>query len=177
MAKDLEEDAHLKASFDPASCTSSQLRGIFLQHNIPAPSNLKKADLVQLFETKVRPNTNAYIAQRRVKGSTRGIRDLRTTKKTTVPDSQDDEGDEELGDDMMDVDEPAPAPVKRSRAKAPVAARRTRLPRSRSASVVESDEEVRPVPSLPPYARTSVRTGQGHEAAQASESRSSSKGR
>jgi hypothetical protein len=147
MAREtLPDDAHLQPSFDPVTCTSAQLRGIFLQHQVPAPSNLKKGELVKLFEDRVRPNVAFYAARKQVKGSAKGIRDMRTPaarakQSATVPDSQ---ASEDEDADLMDVDEPAPVIVKRSRAKVPVTtARKARATRSRSASVLDSDDEAR----------------------------------
>ena len=46
---------HLSPNWDAKSVKVSQLRSILLQHDVPYPSTAKKNDLVNLFESSIRP--------------------------------------------------------------------------------------------------------------------------
>ncbi|KAK6528118.1 inner nuclear membrane protein enriched at telomere/subtelomere region [Arthrobotrys megalospora] len=72
----MEDDDHsyLQPGFDPNSLTMPILRKVLLKHDIDFPSNVKKAKLVEIFETELAPQAARILAQAgRVKASARGI--------------------------------------------------------------------------------------------------------
>lgn len=75
---------HLQPDFDPNSVRVADLRGILLQHLVPYSSTAKKADLVQLYETNIRPQAKALLAKsNKVRASSLGIEDARTGANAT----------------------------------------------------------------------------------------------
>ena len=72
----MEIPLHLLRDFDPNLAKVAELRGILLEHDVPYSSIAKKADLVRIYETQLRPRVPALLAQRRaVKPSAHGIID------------------------------------------------------------------------------------------------------
>ncbi|KAF3903649.1 hypothetical protein AA313_de0206220 [Arthrobotrys entomopaga] len=69
-----DEEFYLQPGFDASSLTIPQIRNILLKHDIEYPSNVKKAKLVEIFETELTPQAPAILKQLgKVKASTKGI--------------------------------------------------------------------------------------------------------
>ncbi|KAL1906764.1 inner nuclear membrane protein enriched at telomere/subtelomere region [Sporothrix stenoceras] len=72
---DSEAD-YLQPGFDPAGLTNPRLRSILVTYNVHYPSNAKKPELVELFNTHVAPQASKILARRaRAKRSSMGIVD------------------------------------------------------------------------------------------------------
>ncbi|KAF3939343.1 hypothetical protein ABW19_dt0205046 [Dactylella cylindrospora] len=70
-----DEEYYLQPGFDPNTLTMPVLRSILLKHGVDYPtSNVKKAKLVEIFETELTPQAEQILAKLgKVKASTRGI--------------------------------------------------------------------------------------------------------
>jgi hypothetical protein len=73
---DSESVDYLQPGFDPAGLTNPRLRSILVTYNVHYPSNAKKPELVELFNTHVAPQASKILARRaRAKRSSMGIVD------------------------------------------------------------------------------------------------------
>jgi cytochrome bd-type quinol oxidase subunit 1 len=61
MASNVAIPDHYRDEFDPKSVTIPRLRSILLEMDVKATSNLKKQELIQLFESKARPKQKVII--------------------------------------------------------------------------------------------------------------------
>ncbi|EPS37907.1 hypothetical protein H072_8421 [Dactylellina haptotyla CBS 200.50] len=69
-----DEEFYLQPGFDASSLTIPQIRSILLKHDIDYPSNVKKAKLVEIFETQLTPQASAILNKLgKVKASSKGI--------------------------------------------------------------------------------------------------------
>ncbi|KAJ6260627.1 hypothetical protein Dda_4853 [Drechslerella dactyloides] len=69
-----DEYYYLQPGFDANGLTMPQIRSILLKHNIEYPSAVKKAKLVEIFETALVPQAATILKQQsKVKASARGI--------------------------------------------------------------------------------------------------------
>lgn len=92
-------DQHLLPDFDASSEKVAVLRGHLLEHNVPFNSSAKKAELVKLFNTRIKPRAAELLAQRQaVESSSHGIERVITSKKSKgkgkrvrEPESEEDE--------------------------------------------------------------------------------------
>jgi hypothetical protein len=76
MADDGDDLAYLQPDFDPTSLTVARLRNVLLTHGVSWPSSAKKAELVQLFNTELKPRARKILTQRRkTQRSSKGIED------------------------------------------------------------------------------------------------------
>ncbi|KAF2664706.1 hypothetical protein BT63DRAFT_418052 [Microthyrium microscopicum] len=99
-----DELAYLQPNFDPSTLVVPRLRNILLTHDIKYPSNAKKADLVALFNSDLKPKARKILAaHRKIQRSSTGIEDA----TSSIASTQDDD----------DEPEPEPAPKKRGRPK------------------------------------------------------------
>ena len=103
-----EELEYLTPGFDPASLTMPRLRAIFVSHDIQYPPSAKKAQLIEIFNDKLVPQSGRLRAARtRIKRTSKGIMDMpssqeespapttrrtpsskRTSRQARVPDSE-----------------------------------------------------------------------------------------
>ncbi|KAH8814949.1 Man1-Src1p-C-terminal domain-containing protein [Xylogone sp. PMI_703] len=71
---DTESLDYLQTGFDPATLTVPRLRSILVQYNISYPSNAKKAQLVEIFNSQVLPQSRRILAARaRARRTSKGI--------------------------------------------------------------------------------------------------------
>ncbi|KAK6505007.1 inner nuclear membrane protein enriched at telomere/subtelomere region [Arthrobotrys musiformis] len=69
-----DETYYLQPGFDASSLTMPVIRNLLLKHEIDFPSNVKKAKLVEIFETELAPQAPRLLAEAgRVRASARGI--------------------------------------------------------------------------------------------------------
>lgn len=122
--------AYLEPDFDPTSLTIPKLRSLLVEYNVNYPSSAKKAQLVELFEEKIRPQAKRVLsAHARTKPSTRGIKDVPSSQASVVD------------------EDPSPPP-----AKSPTKRKSRRV----TEGPVEVDEEPTPrVPASAPAKRVS----------------------
>ncbi|KAI1083343.1 Man1-Src1p-C-terminal domain-containing protein [Whalleya microplaca] len=120
---------YLEPGFDPKSLTIPRLRSILVGHNIPYSSSAKKAQLVDLFNQQVVPQSKKILAARaRAKRSSKGIVDADSTSSSNPFDDR-----EEL---------PPPPPV--------TSARRSRSPRKASARIKSEEPDYNQLQPMPP---------------------------
>src|SRR3954466_11127008 len=82
----MDETDYLTPDFDPNSLKIADLRRILQAHEISFSSSLKKADLVDLFERKVKPNAASILAQqKKVKPSGHGIQNMPGSSELATP--------------------------------------------------------------------------------------------
>ncbi|GHJ85560.1 hypothetical protein NliqN6_1962 [Naganishia liquefaciens] len=111
---------YLAPNFEPSSLKVAQLRGILYAHDVQVPSTAKKADLVKLFEDRVRP------------GAKKLLSDASTVRPSSV-------GITEIGHDGEPI--PVPKPPKGTRQ---TKTRKSSLPTPEPLSVdvdIEADGE------------------------------------
>jgi hypothetical protein len=83
---DTESLDYLQAGFDPASLTVPRLRSILVQHNISYPASSKKAQLIEIFNENVLPQSRKILTARsRAKRSSKGIVDVESSQESTPP--------------------------------------------------------------------------------------------
>ncbi|KAM0819511.1 putative Man1-Src1p-C-terminal domain-containing protein [Seiridium cardinale] len=112
---------YLQPGFDAKSLTIPRLRSVLVAHNVSYPGNAKKAQLVDLFDSQVRPQAKKILDQRaRAKRSSRGISDAESSHSSSNPFN---EPEEHL---------PAPPPSTR--------ARRSASPRKTMPRIIKSEE-------------------------------------
>ncbi|RVD82487.1 uncharacterized protein DFL_006913 [Arthrobotrys flagrans] len=69
-----DETYYLQPGFDASSLTMPVIRNLLIKHEIDFPSNVKKAKLVEIFETELTPQAPRLLAEAgRVRASARGI--------------------------------------------------------------------------------------------------------
>ncbi|KAF3123934.1 inner nuclear membrane protein enriched at telomere/subtelomere region [Orbilia oligospora] len=69
-----DELYYLQPGFDASSLTIPIIRNLLLKHEIDFPSNVKKAKLVEIFETELAPQAPKLLAEAgRIRASARGI--------------------------------------------------------------------------------------------------------
>ncbi|KAF3914761.1 hypothetical protein ABW20_dc0100391 [Dactylellina cionopaga] len=69
-----DEEYYLQPGFDANTLKIPQIRSILLKHDIDYPSNVKKAKLVEIFDTVLAPQAPAILSRLgKVKASTKGI--------------------------------------------------------------------------------------------------------
>lgn len=91
---------YLAPDFDPAGLTVPRLRSILVSHDLSYPASAKKAQLVEIFNSKVVPQSRKILAARsRAKRSSRGIVDVESSQESTVS-----------GDGDVDLMPPPPPP-------------------------------------------------------------------
>ncbi|KAH9909302.1 Man1-Src1p-C-terminal domain-containing protein [Xylariomycetidae sp. FL2044] len=118
---DSENLDYLQPGFDAKSLTIPRLRSILVSHNVPYSSSAKKAQLVDIFNEKVLPQSKKILdARARAKRSSRGIVDADSQSSSTPFDDQ-----EEL---------PPPR----------ASTRRSRSPRKASARIKSEELETEP---------------------------------
>ena len=85
MSATPEMGDYLQPDFDANSLTMPKLRGILVEHAVPYASNAKKGDLVDLFETNVRPKARQLLSARsKTKRSGRGIVDVASSAEPSL---------------------------------------------------------------------------------------------
>ncbi|KAI1640533.1 Man1-Src1p-C-terminal domain-containing protein [Biscogniauxia mediterranea] len=127
---DSEGLEYLQPGFDPKSLTIPRLRSILVAHNIPYSSSAKKAQLVEIFNEQLVPQSKKIIAARaRAKRSSKGIFDA-------------DQGNSNPFEEHEELLPPPPQP--------PRSTRRSRSPRKVSARI--KSEEPEHEPPMPPPA-------------------------
>ncbi|KAI5920003.1 Man1-Src1p-C-terminal domain-containing protein [Camillea tinctor] len=127
---DSEGLEYLQPGFDPKSLTIPRLRSILVAHNIPYSSSAKKAQLVEIFNEQLVPQSKKIIAARaRAKRSSKGIFDA-------------DQGSSNPFEEHEELLPPPPEP--------PRSTRRSRSPRKVSAKI--KSEEPENEPPMPPPA-------------------------
>ncbi|KAI1264172.1 Man1-Src1p-C-terminal domain-containing protein [Xylariaceae sp. FL1019] len=134
---DTESLEYLQPGFDPKSLTIPRLRSILVAHNVPYSSNAKKAQLVDLFNGNVVPQSKKILAARaRAKRTSKGIFDADSvsTASSSAP----------FDDYQEDLAPPPPRPV---------STRRSRSPRKASTRVKAEEPEFDP--PMPPRVPTS----------------------
>ncbi|KAI0022952.1 Man1-Src1p-C-terminal domain-containing protein [Xylariomycetidae sp. FL0641] len=129
---DMEGLEYLQPGFQPAALTVPRLRSILVAHNVSFPSNAKKAQLVELFNDQIIPQSKKILAARqRAKRSSKGIFDA---------DSQ------SSGNPFEEQEELAP-PTHNTR--------RSRSPRKASSTQIKSEEpDYLPMPPPAPPSRS-----------------------
>ncbi|KAI8954270.1 Man1-Src1p-C-terminal domain-containing protein [Xylaria longipes] len=131
---DSESLDYLRPGFDPKSLTIPRLRSILVAHNVTYPSSAKKAQLVDIFNEQVVPQSKKILdARARAKRSSKGIFDVESVSSSSNP-----------FDEHEDLAPPPPRPV---------STRRSRSPRKASARV--KSEELDLDPPMPPPIPTS----------------------
>ncbi|KAI1757221.1 Man1-Src1p-C-terminal domain-containing protein [Xylaria castorea] len=121
---------YLQPGFDPKSLTIPRLRSILVAHNVAYPSSAKKAQLIDIFNDQVVPQSKKILdARARAKRTSKGIFDADSVSSSSNPF----DGHEDL----------APPPPR------PVSTRRSRSPRKASARVKSEEPDLDP-PMPPP---------------------------
>ena len=90
----LQEDElyYLSSSFDPSSLTIPRLRNILITHDVAYPASAKKAQLVNLFMTEIKPKARNLLAARdQVRRTSRGITNMPSSQEGTVNGDNDDD--------------------------------------------------------------------------------------
>ncbi|RSH90178.1 inner nuclear membrane protein enriched at telomere/subtelomere region [Saitozyma podzolica] len=108
-------EEYLAPGFDPAGLRVPQLRSILLAHNIPHPSQVKKADLVQLFIAQVQPRASELLgAAAGVRPNGKGIIEVdRDGQESVIGEKRSRSGGK--GKAAEPTEETAPPPPKRPR--------------------------------------------------------------
>lgn len=76
---------YLTPGFDPSTLTVPRLRSILVSHDINYPASAKKAQLVEIFNNKVVPQSRKILSARsRAKRSSRGIIDVESSHESTA---------------------------------------------------------------------------------------------
>ncbi|KAI0100408.1 Man1-Src1p-C-terminal domain-containing protein [Nemania sp. FL0031] len=131
---DSESIDYLQPGFDPTKATVPRLRSILVTHDVSYPSNAKKAQLVELFNAQIVPQSKKILNTRsRAKRTSRGIFDVESVSSSNPF--------EEHHEDL------APPPPR------PVSTRRSRSPRKASARVKSEEPDFDP--PMPPPAPSS----------------------
>jgi hypothetical protein len=79
---------YLQTGFDPSSLTVPRLRSILVSHNISYPSSAKKAQLIELFNENVVPQSRKILSARaRARRTSKGITNA-DSYETTVADEE-----------------------------------------------------------------------------------------
>lgn len=126
---DSESLDYLQPGFDPKTLTIPRLRSILVAHNVPYSSSAKKAQLVEIFNDQVVPQSKKILAARaRAKRSSKGIVDAESQSSSNPFDEH-----EEL----------APPPPTTTRL-------RSRSPRKASARIKSEDPDDLPMPPPTP---------------------------
>lgn len=116
---DIESIDYLQPGFDPKSLTIPRLRSILVAHNVPYTSSAKKAQLIEIFNEQIVPQSKKILdARARAKRSSRGIVDADTVSSSSTS--------------FDPPEELAPPPR-------PVSTRRSRSPR-KAAPRIKSEE-------------------------------------
>ncbi|OTB14422.1 hypothetical protein K445DRAFT_62911 [Daldinia sp. EC12] len=125
---DSESLDYLQPGFDAKTLTVPRLRSILVAHNIPYTSSAKKAQLIEIFNEQVVPQSKKILAARaRAKRSSKGIFDAESQSSSNPFEEQ-----EEL----------APPP--------PRSTRRSRSPRKAPTRIKTEEPEDQPMPPLNP---------------------------
>ncbi|RYO83594.1 hypothetical protein DL766_008510 [Monosporascus sp. MC13-8B] len=128
---------YLEPGFDPKSLTVPRLRSILVAHNIEYPSSAKKAQLIEIFNEQLVPQSKRILAARaRAKRSSKGIFDVESSQ------------DNHPFADHEDLPPPPPRPA---------STRRSRSPR-KTAARIKSEEPDHNEPLPPPAPSISRRT-------------------
>ncbi|KAI1127684.1 Man1-Src1p-C-terminal domain-containing protein [Nemania abortiva] len=131
---DSESIDYLQPGFDASKSTVPRLRSILVTHDVPYASNAKKAQLVELFNTHVVPQSKKILnARARAKRTSKGIFDAESVSSSSNP-----------FDEHEDLAPPPPRPV---------STRRSRSPRKASARVKLEEPDFEP--PMPPPAPSS----------------------
>ncbi|KAG4217369.1 hypothetical protein PC116_g34150, partial [Phytophthora cactorum] len=121
---DSESLDYLQPGFDAKTLTVPRLRSILVAHNIPYTSSAKKAQLIEIFNEQVVPQSKKILAARaRAKRSSKGIFDAESQSSSNPFEEQ-----EEL----------APPP--------PRSTRRSRSPRKAPIRIKAEEPEDQPMP-------------------------------
>ncbi|KAI1813379.1 Man1-Src1p-C-terminal domain-containing protein [Poronia punctata] len=131
---DTESVDYLQPGFDPKSLTIPRLRSVLVAHNVPYSSSAKKAQLVEIFNEKIVPQSKKILADRaRAKRSSMGIFDADSATSSGNP---------------FENEHEALAPPPR-----PISSRRSRSPRKASARIKSEEPDLEP--PMPPPAPSS----------------------
>ncbi|KAI1277080.1 Man1-Src1p-C-terminal domain-containing protein [Xylaria sp. FL0933] len=131
---DSESADYLQPGFDPKSLTIPRLRSILVAHNVPYASSAKKAQLVEIFNEQIVPQSRKILSARaRAKRSSKGIVDAESVSSASNP-----------FDEHEDLAPPPPRPV---------STRRSRSPRKASARIKSEEPDLEP--PMPPPAPSS----------------------
>ncbi|KAI0540747.1 Man1-Src1p-C-terminal domain-containing protein [Xylaria digitata] len=132
---DSENVDYLQPGFDPKSLTIPRLRSILVAHNVPYSSSAKKAQLIDIFNDQIVPQSKKILnARARAKRSSKGIFDADSVGSSSNP-----------FDEHEDLALPPPRPA---------TLRRSRSPRKASARIKSEEPEFDtpmppPIPSSP----------------------------
>ncbi|KAI9671603.1 MAG: inner nuclear membrane protein enriched at telomere/subtelomere region [Trizodia sp. TS-e1964] len=81
---------YLAPGFDASSLTMPKLRGILMAHKVEYTSSLKKADLVDLFNTHLAPKAKRILSTRaRIKRTSKGITDMPSSQEESEREDED----------------------------------------------------------------------------------------
>lgn len=156
MADDFD---YLQPSFEPSSVTMPVLRNILMSNSIYYPASAKKADLVDIFNQRLKPKTRKLLAAREhVRRTSAGI--------TNMPSSQDSSTVSADGDDDRSSTRPPDTPRQRNSSRHTHLEPKATDPASRSTSTAQTikrhsgkssrHSSANPEPELPrPAARKS----------------------
>lgn len=88
----MEDQAYLEPDFDPSSLTVPRLRSILVAHGVDYPASSKKAQLVDIFNDTVVPQSRRLrAANARVRRTSRGIENIPSQTSSTAEDEEDDQ--------------------------------------------------------------------------------------
>ncbi|KAI0175715.1 Man1-Src1p-C-terminal domain-containing protein [Hypoxylon sp. FL1284] len=122
---------YLQPGFDPKSLTIPRLRSILVAHNVPYSSSAKKAQLVEIFNDQIVPQSKKILAARaRAKRSSKGIVDAESQSSSNP------------FDDFETQEDLAPPP--------PPTTRRSRSPRKASTRIKSEEPDHQPMPPPTP---------------------------
>lgn len=89
METDLD---YLAPHFDPSSLTVPRLRSILVSHSVDYPSSAKKAQLVEIFNENIVPQSRKILAARsRTKRTSKGITDAESSQDSVTTGNEEDE--------------------------------------------------------------------------------------
>ncbi|KAI0863055.1 Man1-Src1p-C-terminal domain-containing protein [Xylaria cubensis] len=127
---DSESLDYLQPGFDPKSLTIPRLRSILVAHNVTYPSSAKKAQLIDIFNEQVVPQSKKILdARSRAKRTSKGIFDVESVSSSNP-----------FEEEHEHLAPPLPRPV---------STRRSRSPRKASARVKSEEPDFEP-PMPPP---------------------------
>jgi hypothetical protein len=90
MASPDDDVSYLQPDFDPASYTVANLRKVLFENNIKYPSGGKKADLIAIFNSELKPKAQKLLSNyRKIQRSSRGIENAASSIASTQEDEED----------------------------------------------------------------------------------------
>ena len=109
------ESEYLAPGFDPATLTVPRLRAVLVSHSIEYPASAKKAQLIELFNAHVVPQSRRILAaQSRTKRTSKGILDAESSQDS-LPTEIDEEAEDALPPSMEETSRPRGPSRRRTR--------------------------------------------------------------